>query len=119
MTDEHDNGTEGERGWFPERRRSTGPNMSVVIALAGLTLAFLVQFGGTVWWGATLAANVQNITQWLAKIDSERYTRSDAARDIQRLDERDRAITEQIGDLRGRLGKVEERADSSVLRERK
>lgn len=96
------------KSFLPERRRSSGLNMSVVVALAGLTLAFLVQFGGTIWWGATLAANVQNISMAIAKMDGERYTRSDAQRDIQRLDERDRSLTELIADVKARLMRLEE-----------
>lgn len=88
----------------PSERRGNG-NLNVLVAMAGLTLAFLGQFAGTIWWGATLAEKVTTIKETLQRMDSEKYTRADAARDVQRLDE-------QAKELRDRVRRLEDRVDT-------
>lgn len=88
-----------------ERRDTTG----LMIALAGLALALMVQFAGTIWWGATMSADLRHLTEAFARIDGERYTKSDASRDIQRLDQRDALISEQHNDLRARVARLEDK----------
>ena len=93
-------------------RRRNG-NFGIIVAIASLALAFVVQFGGTIWvaatWGATMSADLRHVTEVVTRIDSERYTKSDAARDIQRLDQRDALITEQQSELRARIMRLEDR----------
>lgn len=93
-----------------ERRRRD--NFGLIIAIAGLTLTFMVQFGGSIWWGATLSADLRHVTETLQRLEVERYTKSDAARDLQRLDQRDMSFSEQLTELRSRIARVEERTES-------
>ena len=88
----------------PERRRQA--NVGVIISIAALALALMIQFGGTIWWGAMLTSNVANIKELLNRMDGERYTKADASRDIARLDQR-------AGELSDRIRRVEERVDGS------
>lgn len=88
------------------RRRE---NAGLMVAVAGLALTFMVQFGGSIWWGATLSADLRHVTETLARMDMERYTKADAARDLLRLDQRDQALSEQISELRARQASIENR----------
>lgn len=90
---------------YDRRRRDYG----VLFAMAGLCFTFLLQFGGGIWWGATLSSDLRHVTEALARMETERYTKSDATRDIQRLDQRDGAFTDQIVELRARMTRAEER----------
>ena len=91
----------------PERRRNNGTGL--MVAIASLALALMVQFAGTVWWGATMQSDQRHIAETLARMEVERYTKSDAARDIQRLDQRDNILADQQRELSGRLSRVEDR----------
>lgn len=89
---------------YVERRRPQPASMAIVIALTGLALAFLAQFGGAVWVWSAMATNVTNIKESIKDMRDERYTKNDAARDIQRLDQQDRIID-------GRMQRLEERVE--------
>ena len=95
---------------FVERRRNN-TNIGLMLAMAGLAITFLVQFGGSIWWGATLSADVRHVNETLARMEGERYTKQDATRDILRLDQRDATIAEQVNELRQRVTRAEERID--------
>ena len=90
-----------------ERRRGNGTGL--MVAIASLALALMVQFAGTVWWGATMSADQRHVTEALARMEVERYTKADAARDILRLDQRDNTLADQQRELSGRIARIEDR----------
>lgn len=95
-----------------DERPRTIKDVGLVIAMAGLAVTFLVQFGGSVWWGATLSADLRHVTETLARMETERYTKADAARDIQRLEQRNSAFAEQAGEIKARVSRLEERMET-------
>jgi cell division protein FtsB len=79
--------TAGSEPYDGRERRANAPartvsaTMGVLIPICGLALAFLIQFGGSIWWGATVSADVRHLTEGVAHIETDRYTHVDAARD--------------------------------------
>lgn len=78
--------------------------------MVGCALAFLVQFGGSIWWGATISADVRYINVTLQQDRAERYTKAEASRDMQRLEQRDQQFADQIGEIRNRIQRIEDGA---------
>lgn len=98
-----------------ERRRG---NVGIYVGMASLAFTFLIQFGGSIWWGATLSADVRHVNEQLNRMDGERYTKTDAARDILRVDQHDMATNEQVNQLRERVERIEARDLGSINRRR-
>lgn len=84
-------------------------NIGLLIAIIGLALTFLVQFGGSIWWGATLSADLRHVTESLARMETERYSKSDAARDAARMDQR-------LDDVVRRIARIEQGMDGKAGR---
>ena len=98
-----------------DRRRSSYSNLGVFVSLAGLTLALMLQFGYTIWWGATMSADQRHVIETLSRMESERYTKSDAARDIQRMDQRDVSLEMRLTEVRNRVLQIEDALHGPLL----
>lgn len=76
---------ENEEG-LEERRRKLRTRETV--AMMALSVTVLCQIVASVWWAATLSADVRHLTQRFDTMDGKQYTREDAERDIARLRDR-------------------------------
>lgn len=107
----------GEEDEILERRRHLygGPTpVAIVVSLVGVAIAFLVQFGGSVWWGASLSSDVRHAISTLQRIEDNSYTKAEATRDIQRLDQQDAQIVTQLNEVRARLTRLEDKLDGTT-----
>lgn len=87
MVDEDEDTQENEEfdgREFVDRRRRTGINT----ALLSLAFAFLVQFGGGIWWAATISSELKSIAG-LSERDN-RYVRERMEEIARRIDRMER-----------------------------
>lgn len=98
-----------------ERRKTAqtvASSVGTIIAMAGLAITFLIQFGASIWWGATLSSDVRHLTDSVTQLHTQQYTKNDATRDIQRQDQNVQAVRDTLLILTQRVNKNEERLDA-------
>lgn len=79
---------------MPERRESWHVGKEIPLAMI---FAIFMQTVGVVWWAATLAAKMDDLSYQVAALTADKYTKSDAEKDQkyvnQRLSDMERRVT--------------------------
>lgn len=99
---------------FGERRRTTDRwHLGKDIPIA-LIVAVLLQTAGGIWWMAQLSSKIDNAIQTIGEFRAERYTREDARRDRELMDQKlealraaDREYDRRISLGEGRIDRIE------------
>lgn len=80
-------------------------NKKETTALYSLIVTVAIQTGGFIWWAATLTANMQNLSLQLVEMKSDRYTRSDASKDFDRVRDKDAEIERRLTVIEAKANK--------------
>lgn len=104
-----DDGTSTQTGRRTTDRWHVGKEIPIV-----LIIGLLAQTAGGIWWMSQMAAKIDNAVSTIAEFRSERYTREDARRDRELLEQKfaagqtaDREIDRRINTLEARMDRVE------------
>lgn len=94
----------------PARRLGDRWHVGKEIPLA-LIVAVVLQTVGVIWWVAQLSNKIDNAVSNMAEFKSERYTREDARRDRELLDQKLSAGASRDAELERRINQNEARVD--------
>jgi len=76
-----------------------------------LVAAVLLQTAGGIWWMAQLSAKIDNAVSSISEFKVERYTREDARRDRELMEQKLTAYSKSDADIERRINTIESRVD--------
>jgi uncharacterized protein HemX len=76
-----------------------------------LIMAVLAQTAGGIWWMSQMSAKIDNAVLSISELKSERYTREDARRDRELLDQKIKAMESRDTELERRINSNDSRMD--------
>jgi uncharacterized protein HemX len=76
-----------------------------------LIAAVLIQTAGGIWWMAQLSSKIDHAINTINEFKTERYTREDARRDRELLEQKFQAVSTRDAELDRRINSVEARTE--------
>lgn len=95
---------------LPSRRVTDRWHVGKEIPLA-LMIAVGIQTAGGIWWIAQLSSKIDNAVITMQEFRTERYTREDARRDRELMDQKLVSGTSRDAELERRINSMESRLD--------